>query len=134
MEASSRLLGGEHPNTLTTMVQLASTYRFQGRWREAEELQVNVMEVRSKLLGEEHSDTLTAMANLAHTLRSLGQNIQAMEMMGNSIRVSSKVLGYSHPDVVQRIQSVTSWAEECRTDSSTHNDDGDTILESESSD
>ena len=38
---------------------LASTYRNQGRWKEAESLEVQVMETRKRVLGEEHSLTLT---------------------------------------------------------------------------
>jgi len=34
------------------MENLASTYRNQGRWKEAEELAVLVMETRKRLLGE----------------------------------------------------------------------------------
>jgi hypothetical protein len=41
--ASSRVLGEEHPSTLTSMGNLASTYWNQGRWKEAEELEVQVM-------------------------------------------------------------------------------------------
>jgi hypothetical protein len=44
--------GAEHPSTLTGMANLASTYRNQGRWKEAEELDVQVMETRKRVLGE----------------------------------------------------------------------------------
>jgi hypothetical protein len=44
METSSRVLGVEYPSTLTSMANLASTYRDQGRWKEAEELEVQMME------------------------------------------------------------------------------------------
>jgi hypothetical protein len=40
METSLRVLGEEHPDTLTTVANLASTYRNQGLWKEAEELEV----------------------------------------------------------------------------------------------
>jgi hypothetical protein len=70
MEASKKVLGDEHPNTLTSMANLASTYWNQGRWKEAEELQVLVTEARKSVLGEGHPDTLTSMVNLAYTLRS----------------------------------------------------------------
>ena len=40
-----RVLGEEHPDTLTSMVNLASTYRNQGRWKEVEELEERVMEM-----------------------------------------------------------------------------------------
>jgi tetratricopeptide (TPR) repeat protein len=49
------------------MANLASTYSNQGRWKEAEELEVQVMETRKRVLGQKHPDTLTSMANLAST-------------------------------------------------------------------
>ncbi|KZL79726.1 tpr domain protein, partial [Colletotrichum incanum] len=54
------------------MANLASTYWNQGRWKEAEELEVRVMEMRKRVLGDEHPDTLTSIANLASTYRDQG--------------------------------------------------------------
>jgi Tetratricopeptide repeat len=45
------------------MANLASTYRDQGRWKEAEELFMQVMETSKRVLGQKHPDTLTSMAN-----------------------------------------------------------------------
>jgi hypothetical protein len=45
METTKRVLGDEHPDTLTGMGNLASTYMNQGRWREAEELNVQVKSI-----------------------------------------------------------------------------------------
>jgi hypothetical protein len=70
MESSLRLLGAEHPDTLTSMANLASIYRNQGQWREAERLEVQVLEKRKSLLGDEHPDTLTSMVNLKATYRN----------------------------------------------------------------
>ena len=38
---------------------LASTYQNQGRWKEAEELFIQVMDTRKRILGLQHPDTLT---------------------------------------------------------------------------
>jgi hypothetical protein len=46
------------------MANLASTYWNQGRWKDAEVLEVVVMEMSKRVLGEEHPDTLMRMANL----------------------------------------------------------------------
>ncbi|KIL57586.1 hypothetical protein M378DRAFT_87700, partial [Amanita muscaria Koide BX008] len=74
MEARKEILGASHPHTLLAMGNLASTYRDQGRWKEAENLQVQqVMEARKEILGASHPDTLTAMANLASTYRNQGR-------------------------------------------------------------
>ena len=56
IEMRKRVLGQEHPDTLTIIDDLASTYRDQGRWKEAEELEVKVMETSLRVLGQEHPD------------------------------------------------------------------------------
>jgi hypothetical protein len=62
METTKRALGNKHPDTLTIMGNLASTYRTQGQWKEAEELAMQVMEMSSKALGDKHPDTLTSIS------------------------------------------------------------------------
>ena len=62
-----KVLDEEHPDTITTMANLAATYRNQGRSKEAEELEVEVLEARRRVLGEEHPDTVNAMGNLGVT-------------------------------------------------------------------
>jgi len=47
------------------MANLASTFCYQGQWKEAMELFLQVVETRKRVLGKEHPDTLTSMANLA---------------------------------------------------------------------
>jgi hypothetical protein len=51
------------------MANLALTYQIQGRWKEAEELFMQVMETFKRVLGAEHPDTLTSMNHLAYTWR-----------------------------------------------------------------
>ena len=45
---------------MTSMANLASTYRNLGQWEEAEELEVQVMETRKRVLGEEHDTNLAS--------------------------------------------------------------------------
>jgi hypothetical protein len=47
-----RVLGAEHLDTLTSIGNLASTFWSQGRWKGAEELDVQVMETSSRVLGK----------------------------------------------------------------------------------
>ncbi|KAJ5007381.1 hypothetical protein K4K57_010796 [Colletotrichum sp. SAR 10_99] len=56
----AEILGQEHPSTLTSMANLASTFWNQGRWKEAEELQAKELSICSRVLREEHPDTLTS--------------------------------------------------------------------------
>nr|POF26240.1 vegetative incompatibility protein het-e-1 [Quercus suber] len=95
-----RELGEEHPSTLTSMGNLASTYRNQGRWTEAEELEVKVMETRRTVLGEAHPDTLTSMNNLASTYWNQGRWAEAEELEVKVMETRRTVLGEAHPDTL----------------------------------
>ena len=81
METSKTVLGPEYPSTLTSMGNLASTYRNQGRWTEAEK---QVMETRKTVLGPEHPDTLMSMWNLSHTLKKLRRRAEAFNLVSGS--------------------------------------------------
>ena len=63
-----------------SMGNLACTYSDQGRWNEAEQLEIQVMDMRKKLLGTEHPDTLCSMGNLAVTYIHQGRWIEAMQL------------------------------------------------------
>ena len=67
MEARKANLGVDHPDTLISIADLASTYRSQSRWEDAERLQRQVMEARKAQLDADHPETLTSMINLAST-------------------------------------------------------------------
>ena len=81
METSKTKLGVDHPDTLTSMANLASTYRSQGRWDKAEKLDVEVMETSKTKRGSDHPDTLSSMNNLAFTWKAQGRDIKALELL-----------------------------------------------------
>ncbi|KAL0929601.1 Kinesin light chain 5 [Colletotrichum truncatum] len=101
-------LGHEHPSTLTSMANLASTFWNQGRWKEAEELFVRVMETFKRVLGEEHPDTLKSMGNLASTFRNQGRWKEAEELEVRVMETSLRVLGEKHPDTLTSIANLAS--------------------------
>ena len=66
------------------MANLASTYLNHGRWKEAEELGVQVVETSSRVLGFEHPDTLTSMANLVTRFWHLDRFVEGQGAGGPS--------------------------------------------------
>jgi hypothetical protein len=72
---------------------LASTYRSQGRWEEAEQLEVHVVETRKRVLGTEHPHTLKSVANLAVTYHSQGRLREAKELGVQVVHVSKRFWG-----------------------------------------
>jgi tetratricopeptide (TPR) repeat protein len=58
-------LGNDHPGTLKTMSFLADRYRAEGRYEEAESLQLEALTTQRDVLGDDHQDTLHTMSFLA---------------------------------------------------------------------
>jgi tetratricopeptide (TPR) repeat protein len=94
------LLGPNNQDTLASCALLASTMWSQGLWKEAEELNVKVMETGLKVLGEEHPSTLVSMSNLASTYRNQGRWKEAEELNVKVMETGLKVLGEEHPSTL----------------------------------
>ena len=106
-ELSSRVLGQEHPDTLTSQANLASTFRHQGRWNDAEDLELRVLETAIRVLGEEHPFTLIVRNNLVTTYCCQGRWEQA-EMLGLQVmEINQRVLGKEHPDTLTSMANLT---------------------------
>jgi Flp pilus assembly protein TadD len=73
-----RILGPEHPGTLSARANLAASYRLAGRTGEAIALLERVAADRARILGPEHPGTLTARANLASSYRQAGRTGEAI--------------------------------------------------------
>jgi hypothetical protein len=91
------------------MGNLASTYRNQGRWKEAEDLEVQVMETRKRVLGEEHPSTLSSMANLALTWKSQSRNEEAILLMEKCLELQKRILGRHHPNTKTSLKALNRW-------------------------
>ncbi|KAK8071290.1 hypothetical protein PG997_011493 [Apiospora hydei] len=108
METRKQKLGPDHPSTLTSMANLASTYRNQGRWEAAEKLEVEVMETRKQKLGPDHPSTLTSMANLASTYRNQGRWEAAEKLEVEVMETRKQKLGPDYPDTLTSMANLAS--------------------------
>ena len=98
MNSFKTQLGSDHPDTLTTIGNLASTYRNQGRLEAAEKLEVDVMNERK--LGSDHPDTLTSMANLAIIYWRQSRLDEAHSLLFHAVKTMQQVTGPQHPTVL----------------------------------
>ena len=74
----------------------ALVLRENGDYNNAEQLEVQVMDMRKKLLGTEHSDTLESMTNLASTYRNQGRWNEAEQLEVQVMDITRKLLGTEH--------------------------------------
>jgi hypothetical protein len=68
-----RVLGEDHPDTLTSASNLAADLRELGEVSAARDLDQDTLQRRRRVLGEDHPDTLTTAKSLVSDLRLLGE-------------------------------------------------------------
>jgi tetratricopeptide (TPR) repeat protein len=107
-EFRSREQGPEHPDTLTSMNNLAENLRAQGDLVGARKLQGEVLAIRRRVLGLEHPQTLTAMNNLALTLGDEGYLAEALKLHEETLTLRDRVLGPEHPHTLQSMGNLAS--------------------------
>ncbi|MGX6608286.1 tetratricopeptide repeat protein [Micromonosporaceae bacterium Da 78-11] len=96
-DQAERLLGAEHPHTLTARVNLATSYRWAGRTAEAITIDETVLADAERLLGVDHPDTLTARDNLAAAYWEAGRTADAITIEETVLAYLDRVLGVDHP-------------------------------------
>jgi hypothetical protein len=128
-------LCAEHPSTLTSMGNLASTYRNQGRRKKAKVLEAQVMETSSRVFGAEHPCCVVGAHKHRTPIDSTpgkpparsinqvnhhpsqqythaeqhGQRRQLISFnVGRRTEIRKRVLGVEHPDMLNRMANLAS--------------------------
>jgi tetratricopeptide (TPR) repeat protein len=76
-----RILGPEHPDTMTTRNNLAYAYQNAGRVPEAIAIYEPLLADRERILGAEHPTTLITRDNLAFAYRAAGRDTEAAALL-----------------------------------------------------
>jgi tetratricopeptide (TPR) repeat protein len=100
LEIKRRVLGPEHPATLTSMYNLAEDYGLQGKYAQAEALFSQTLEIRRRALGPEHPDTLWTLSDFAFMYQRQGKYGLAEILGGQALAGRRHALGPEHPDTV----------------------------------
>ncbi|MFF1265991.1 tetratricopeptide repeat protein [Streptomyces anulatus] len=100
LDAETRFLGADHPDTLATRNHLASTLNDLGEHQQAAVLHHQTLTARERILGPDHPDTLTSRNNFANVLNRLGDHRQAAGLHRQDLTDRERVLGLNHPDTL----------------------------------
>ncbi len=106
LEISKKVLGEEHPSTVTTISNLAGIYKAMGEYEKALVLYEYSLEISKKVLGEEHPSTATTMNNLAGVYEAMGEYEKALVLYEYSLEISKKVLGEEHPSTATTMNNL----------------------------
>jgi serine/threonine-protein kinase len=106
LDTRRKLLGDDHPDTLTSMVDEAKVLRLN-KPAEAVALAKDALDRRRRISGDRDPDTLAALDNYASALRSNAQYDQALPLAKEAYDLRKAVLGAEDPDT---LASLTNYA------------------------
>ncbi|KAG9119354.1 hypothetical protein FRC07_005660 [Ceratobasidium sp. 392] len=104
----SELLGKLSTGNANDALYFAKVYYESGRWQQAEQLQVQVVDARKQALGGLHPDTLRSMANLASTYWNQGRWDEAESLQVQVLDAKQQALGELHPDTLTSMNNLAS--------------------------
>ncbi|KAJ5372537.1 Tetratricopeptide-like helical [Penicillium concentricum] len=100
------LLSDKHEDVIDSTTLLANAYWLEGRWEEAKQIEVQMVETSKAHFGEDHPYTLTCMANLALTFRDQGRWEEAEQLQVQAVKSRKTTLGMDHPDTLSGIANL----------------------------
>jgi tetratricopeptide (TPR) repeat protein len=98
--------GNEDHQFAFSLNQLATLYRSQGKYNEAEPLYLRSLSISEKQLGENHPDVATSLNNLAELYRNRGKYEEAEPLYLRSLSIREKQLGEDHPHVAASLNNL----------------------------
>ena len=107
-------LGTEHPETGTTLSNLANVLLAIRRLTEAETAQREALQILESTLGPEHPRVAISCSNLADVLRARRQFAAARKLYERALRIDTKLYGPDHPEVKADHENLAALLEEMR--------------------
>jgi tetratricopeptide (TPR) repeat protein len=99
-------LGADHPQTATSLNNLAGLYESMGRYAEAEPLYVLSLSIRKQQLGADHPDVAQSLNNSAALYCAMGRYAQAEPLYVLSLSIREQQLGADHPDTANSLNNL----------------------------
>jgi serine/threonine protein kinase/tetratricopeptide (TPR) repeat protein len=98
--------GPDHPDTLSSMNNLADTYAVLGRQADALKLREETLSLFKAKLGPDHPQTLMSMSNLADTYAVLGRQADALKLREETLSLRKAKLGPDHPQTLMSMSNL----------------------------
>jgi hypothetical protein len=101
--ARARVLGDDHPATMTARDALAAAHRMAGA-DTAVDLAKQVVLQHSRALGPAHVDTLSSRTGLALALAAVGDVTSAHRMLSVTMSAAEDTFGPDHPHTLALVE------------------------------
>nr|WNZ75487.1 hypothetical protein [Trichoderma harzianum] len=90
------------------LLRIARHFKMEGKWSQAEILNLETTEIRRRLFGADHPRTLASMNNLATTYRYQGRWKEAEDLYMQVVKACKIKLGADHPDALTSMINLAS--------------------------
>jgi tetratricopeptide (TPR) repeat protein len=110
IDVGTRLLGAEHPLTLSALRSLVKPLFDQAEYPRAEKIFRREYETRLRLLGPDHIDTALSMSALGWAVGSSGSPeglAEAESLHTRALAIHSRVLGPEHPHTLHSLEGLS---------------------------
>jgi hypothetical protein len=101
-----RVLGEDHPDTLSSLNNLASLLDDKGDYDRALPMYEEYLEKGKRILGEDHPDTLGSLNGLAVLFDNMGDYDRALPLYEECLAKRKRVLGEDHPDTLGSLNNL----------------------------
>jgi len=98
---ADRLLGREHPDTLSAACRLAEAYLAAGDAARGVDVFDWILGQRAAQLGPDHPDVLSARLDVGRALTAAGRLDDAITVLGSAVSASELVLGADHAETIR---------------------------------
>ncbi len=99
-------LGATHPNTASSLNNLAGLYRSQEKYAEAEPLLKRALTIREQQLGAAHPDTASSLNNLGEIYYQQGKYAEVEPLYQRALMICEQQLGAIHPDMAGSLSNL----------------------------
>lgn len=100
LEKRQNALGGDHPDTLRSMRQMAEVFHKEGHHPEAEALLRKTLGAQQRVLGPNHPDTFITITVLAAVCEAQDRPMDSEELFVNLWKLQKQVLGPDHMETL----------------------------------
>jgi len=100
VEIQRRVLGPEHPSTLSSLDNLARAYAEDGEYTRAEALFRQSLEAERRVLGSEHPNSLSTASHMAHKYQRRGKFALAETYAAQALAGRRHALGSDNVDTM----------------------------------
>ena len=101
-----RIVLPNHPNLAKTLAQCAKVYEDQGKYKEAEPLYKEAIDIARIALPENHPDLATHLNNQARLYGSQGRYKEAEDLLNEAISIARIALPQNHPHLATFLQNL----------------------------